>query len=102
MEKSLVGKPLCYSCSASVCLESSLTQVLPVKGRLAQELREASHIPKAQVGSLTRQRMDTMGCIPAKTNMSHSLSKYIQLTVCYFMHSARLKCHPLACEVEHK
>lgn len=81
----LRGKPLRYGCSACVCLELSLTQVLPVKGRLAQELREASHVPKAQVGSLTCQRMDAMGCIPAKTNIFPSLSKYIQLTVGYFL-----------------
>lgn len=45
--KELRGKPLRYSCRACVCLEFSLTQVLPVKGRLAEELCEASHIPKA-------------------------------------------------------
>lgn len=69
-------------CSACVCLEFLLTQVLPVKGRLAQELREARHIPKAEVDSLTCQRMHAMGCIPAYTNKSPFLSKYIQL-VCY-------------------
>lgn len=60
---SLTGKPLCFG-----CLYFALTQVLPVEGRLAQELRETSDIPKAQVGSLTRQRVHTMGCIPAEMN----------------------------------
>lgn len=34
--KKLRGKPLCYGCHACFCLEFSLTQVLPVKSRLAQ------------------------------------------------------------------
>lgn len=72
-------------------MEFSLTQVLPVKGRLAQELREASHIPEAQVGSLTRQRMDAMGCIPANTNMPPPVFKQAQAAACERTHSAASK-----------
>ena len=84
--KELRGKPLRYSCRACVCLEFPLTQVLPVKGRLAQEPREASHIPKAQVDSLTRQGMDTMGCIPAKTNISSTIQTHSECVMQLYAH----------------
>lgn len=81
VEKSL-GETAGLGCSAPVCLEFSLTQVFPVKGGPAQETSEASHIPKAQVHSLTRQRMDTMGCIPAKNTQIQTV-----------FHRARRSCH---------
>lgn len=43
-----------------------LTQVLPVEGRLTQQLCKTGHIPEAQVDSLTRQRVHTMRSVPAK------------------------------------
>lgn len=57
----------------------SLTQVSPIEGRLAQEPREAGHIPKAQVDPLTSQRMHTMGCIAAHRATKARLLKCTQL-----------------------
>lgn len=77
------GKVLKWETTVLCSAEFLLTQVLPVKGRLAQELCEARHVPKAEVDSLTRQRMHAMGRIPAQTNKPTFLSKYHQLTEYY-------------------
>lgn len=65
---------LCCGCAASVCLESRLTEVLPVEGCLTQELCETGDIPEAQVDSLTRQRMHTVSCVPAQTQQNPAFS----------------------------
>lgn len=77
------GKELKWETTVLCSAEFLLTQVLPVKGRLAQEVCEARHVPKAEVDSLTCQRMHAMGRIPAQTNKPTFLSKYRQLTEYY-------------------
>lgn len=84
----------------------SLTQVFPIKGRLAQEPCEAGHIPKAQVDPLTGQRMNTMGCITAQKVKSQSLLKVfnrqpayhpIRVTNTVFIHTVLPnECCPMA------
>ena len=69
-----------YGCITCICSEFSLTQVPPVKGRLAQELCEAGHVSKAQVGPLSRQRMHTMGGIPAQTIASPFFKNTFNMT----------------------
>lgn len=55
-----------------------LTQVLPAEGGLTQVLCETGHVPKAQVDSLTRQRMHTMSSVTAESTQITSVQEVKQ------------------------